>query len=570
LGKSKVSLPKIARFQLIYKIVLSFIFGFFFLLIVNPENSCELSKKQISDLSGFNVLTSDINYSDYQISIYPEVKNLFCLGKIKEITTSENTNNLLYEEKIINLTLYSSKTLKQFVYILFIIIYLFNLNIFNKKQNHIVCFLLSLLYSLYFFSNFVNFVVFLVLTQLVIYFYFTDELKALNIFLLSKNKSTYFIVFFLTNMFIAYEMVFEEYFFIGSYLINYEYGFMRRGLMGSILLNLNLTSTFGLLILTALILIMLYVLFQFLFIGLLEKNNNIFLTLITFSPLILFYQFINTTHSVNSNLMGGEFLGLLTLVYAAYIKDKQNKYNLFLVLSLFNISIYTHEVNILTLFTLYLILKNRIHALLTLFSVSVFSYLYFLNYSSFSDKFEPLCKQFESLRIRDNICLGGLSNSTSDQVSFGYSMLKDFELLNIIFTQQNKSYVYSILFFLYFVSKSGISKNTLAKSLFVVSAYLPIFLVAIDWGRWLYIIFSSLIILFTISDFKNIKLFTKYDLFLYLAMVFTLKHFGTRGVSYIEIEYEYFLDINFYMLIFILFKNVKLRRKTGQFLNISN
>ena len=94
------------------------------------------------------------------------------------------------------------------------------------------------------------------------------------------------------------------------------------GLMGSILFNLNLTSTFGLLILTALILIMLYILFQFLFIRLLEKNENIFLTLISFSPLILFYQLINTTHSVNSNLMGGEFLGLLTLIYAAYIKDK--------------------------------------------------------------------------------------------------------------------------------------------------------------------------------------------------------------------------------------------------------
>ena len=99
---------------------------------------------------------------------------------------------------------------------------------------------------------------------------------------------------------------------------------------------------------------------------------------------------------------------------------------------------------------------------------------------------------------------------------------------------------------------------------------LLIFSVAIDWGRWLYIIFSSLIILFTISDFKKIKLFTKYDLFLYLAMLFSLNHFGTRGVSYIEIEYKYFLDVNFYMLIFILFKNVKLRRKTEQFLNISN
>ena len=153
MGKSKVSLRKIVRFQLIYKLVLSFIFGLFFLLIINPENTCELSKKQISDLSGINVLTSDINYSDYQISIYPEVENLFCLGKIKEITSSENTNNLLYEEKIINLTLYSSKTLKEFVYVLFIIIYLFNLNIFNKKTKpHCVFFIITFIQLVFFFK----------------------------------------------------------------------------------------------------------------------------------------------------------------------------------------------------------------------------------------------------------------------------------------------------------------------------------------------------------------------------------------------------------------------------------
>ena len=138
---------------------------------------------------------------------------------------------------------------------------------------------------------------------------------------------------------------------------------------------------------------------------------------------------------------------------------KINKINIifFFVLALFNISIYIHEVNILTLLTLYLILKNRVHALLTIFSVSVFSYLYFLNYSSFADKFESLCKQFESLRIRDNICLGGLSNATSDQLSFGYSMLKDFELLNIIFTNKIKLYLFYFVF-LILVSKSGISK----------------------------------------------------------------------------------------------------------------
>ena len=162
---------------------------------------------------------------------------------------------------------------------------------------------------------------------------------------------------------------------------------------------------------------MLYILFQFLFIRLLEKMR-IYLTLISFSPLILFYQLINTTHSVNSNLMGGEFLGLLTLIYAAYIKDKQNKYNLFFVLALFNISIYIHEVNILTLLTLYLIFKKQSSCFVNnFFSISIFIFIFFLTIQVFADKFESLCKQFESLRIRDNICLGGLSNATSDQLS---------------------------------------------------------------------------------------------------------------------------------------------------------
>ena len=554
MGKSKVIKFLIPKLKLIYKVFFILFFIAFFFLFIIQFDSCQLETHQIKSLKEINLIKSDINFIEHQISVYPETSNLFCLGKIKEIRNYKNSNNLLYDEKIIDLTIYTSKTLKQFVYFLFIIIQFFNLNIFSKIQNQIASILLSIFYNLYFFTNTINLILFIILTQLVIYFYFADENKTLNTFSISRNKNYLYLLLLIFNMFVAYEMIFEEYFFIGSYLINYEYGFMRRGLLGSILFSLNLPSTFSILISATIILVLLYIYFQYLFIKILEKNDNIYLILIGFSPLIIFYQIVNTTHSVNSNLLGGEFLGLLTIVYAAYIKEDQNIYNILNLLVLFNISIYTHEINVLTLIMIHLILNNRKVNLLITFSASIFSYLYLVNYSSFLSRFDPLCKQFESLNIRENICLGGLSNAASDQIDFGYSIIKDIDLINTVFTPENRSYIYSILFFMYFISKIQISKKILGKSVLLFSIYLPVFLVTVDWGRWLTVIFTSLVVLYAVSDIKNIKLFTKYDLFLYLSMLFTLKHFGTRGVSYIQLDFEYLLNINFYMLLFILLK----------------
>ena len=63
-----------------------------------------------------------------------------------------------------------------------------------------------------------------------------------------------------------------------------------------------------------------------------KKTDDIYLYFIAFSPLIFLYQLVNTTNSVNSNLMGGEFLGLVTVSYAAYAKDKLNFKNLTILL----------------------------------------------------------------------------------------------------------------------------------------------------------------------------------------------------------------------------------------------
>ena len=361
------------KFLSIYRVLLFLFILILFILYFVPIDSCEYGVENLvvnQNIRETNLAYVDIHFSEYQISVYPELNNIFCLGKVKEIQVTENYNNLLYQEKNIEITTYSSKLLKQFVYVLFLIIQIINLRIFDKKKNHILNALLTILFNFYFFSNLINFILFLILTQLIIYFYFNNEVKTIEAFSILKNKKYYFLLLIFLNIFIAYEMIFEEYFFIGSYLINYNFGFMRRGLIGSFLINLNLTA-FEIIILTTLILMFLYSFFQYLMINLLEKNDNIFLNIITFSPLIIFYQFVNTTHLVNSNLMGGEFIGLLTIAYSAFIKDNQNKYNLFLLFLLFNLSIYTHEVNALSIVVIYIILKNKKITIVNIFSLSI-------------------------------------------------------------------------------------------------------------------------------------------------------------------------------------------------------
>ena len=148
--------------------------------------------------------------------------------------------------------------------------------------------------------------------------------------------------------------------------------------------------------------------------------------------------------------MGGEFIGLLTIAYSAFIKDNQNKYNLFLLFLLFNLSIYTHEVNALSIVVIYIILKNKKITLVNIFSLSIFTYLYSVNYLNFKERFDPLCEQFKSLKIRENICLGGLSNATFDQINMGIDIYKDFEKINTVITLVKLKVIYILFYFFIF------------------------------------------------------------------------------------------------------------------------
>ena len=113
------------KFLSIYRVLLFLFILILFILYFVPIDSCEYGVENLvvnQNIRETNLAYVDIHFSEYQISVYPELNNIFCLGKVKEIQVTENYNNLLYQEKNIEITTYSSKLLKQFVYVLFLII----------------------------------------------------------------------------------------------------------------------------------------------------------------------------------------------------------------------------------------------------------------------------------------------------------------------------------------------------------------------------------------------------------------------------------------------------------------
>ena len=147
--------------------------------------------------------------------------------------------------------------------------------------------------------------------------------------------------------------------------------------------------------------------------------------------------------------MGGEFIGLFIAAYVM-IKNHQSNLNLFLLFLLFNVSIYTHEINVLCFLVIHLILKIIYWVFFNLLSVSIFTYFYVSNYSTFKEKFIPLCAQFESLNIRENICLGGLSNATFE-IGFNIKQIQNLEIVSLFLAKTIEviSFLFCFLYILY-------------------------------------------------------------------------------------------------------------------------
>lgn len=458
--------------------------------------------KNITSNSQTSITMVELNFLSLNQINFEQIK---CLGRI--IVFSNNTNNTIYigfDTFVYNFTILFFKLLIIFIFYKKIKL-LFLSNLFND------------LFIIFFFSPTLN-LNFLIFFNFYIYFYIylnkTGFLKYFpNNYPKKIQKQLSFVSLFLIFILIVYKLINFEYM-IGYWLANYKYGFIRRGLMGHILLTISNFSNFKLtIVINSFLIICYFILFfyVFKFFNLKERSYNSYLIL--FSPAFLLYYIFD------NNVVGRpEILGLLTFLFYLDKKDKSIKIILATTLFLI-ISIFSHSFNLFVIpFLIIEILirsKFKIVNFITILEIILYPLVGFLfllfftiNPQNIDYVIENLCIDALSLSIRDDICNGAIGWLNE---SFG-GQLKMSEFWS---DRQNIYYLSYILTFAFSLIPFGKKFNLISKLQLsiVLFSLLPFFYIQYDWGRTINIFIFYISFKFFQNENYKIDLNKKFNSF---------------------------------------------------------
>jgi hypothetical protein len=276
----------------------------------------------------------------------------------------------------------------------------------------------------------------------------------------------------------------------GDWLINYSAGFVRRGLTGSFFLTV---SDFGLplLWLTYATQIAIYALIFGLVLKLYHRTKrSLFWLLILFSPAFLLFSFYDIQGGFRKEILVFAVFAFFCLIYA---KKNVTPFKLTFISVAYSIAALSHELTVFTLpFFLYLIyvsakegIISRRSAVVYALTLAITSSVVLL-FASFNKGNEVLaqaiCQSLIARNLDPNICNGAISWLSEDT---GYAQSRVLNGLGYksIFTPVLLGLALLPLSFTTWWNKER--TILLAASLATI---FPLFLVAIDWGRWVYII----------------------------------------------------------------------------------
>ena len=319
---------------------------------------------------------------------------------------------------------------------------------------------------------------------------------------LQSNILKFFLFVFIFFIPIIFK-IFNSQYLIGYWLTNYNHGFVRRGLLGTLFINLPISANIIIFSVNAFVFII-HVSIIFLTLKfVLKQNNSISLFLIT-TPFFLLYPFWD------EGVIGRpETLGVLSILLLANF-NFQNKKNLkyIVILISFNIAIYTHEVNLFFLIPLLILLNLKKSQSYLLIGLLILSSLIFLGmYQNFSVSeniiSEKICIDVQQLNIRENICEGAIKYLKYDEsIENFYSKNFSFN----IFERDHFSYFSYITPFIFGIFSFFwlIKENDLKILLFIVLLnFLPLFYLGKDWGRWIALVFIVNVLIFSICSNNN-------------------------------------------------------------------
>ena len=278
----------------------------------------------------------------------------------------------------------------------------------------------------------------------------------------------------------------------GDWLINYAGGYSGRGLNGQLLLLFSDLTGLNLLWVAYFEQIGIYSIYILTVISLLQKVHDKFLWMISLSPLFIMFDFLDTGGAFRKEIIAFTSLTL----FVRMLVNKKFTWNSFLpVVFLYFLSAFSWEASVIFLLPmLYFTYQMKLHGLLGKSQFIGISFLYstlsFLSLvgslifqlTSSSNQSRAICESIVARGISPKICNGTIYSITSVKIDIP-------ETLHVLLFENNFGYYLPIMVFalLPFIWNCWIKRHIVLFTFFFLSV-LPIFLIGLDWGRWIHIL----------------------------------------------------------------------------------
>ena len=317
------------------------------------------------------------------------------------------------------------------------------------------------------------------------------------------------------------------------WLYNYSQGFIKRGLVGEFLFFFSKFINLNIFILLKLFHAFLFLLFIYLFFQYIKKIKyiNYYYLLLIFSPIGLMVYVYDPLFIGRPEI----FIFINIIIYINILQNKPNYYKILFISLLSSLSILIHESYFFYLsyfFFLHIFFKNRNDYQLNFFFIFIILPIITIFCIFFLDRsidINLMCKSIFELEYFSKTCVGQMmSGSKIMTIQQAISDTKD----TIISHNYYRLYlILSLLsfalFLIFLLSVSLQIKFLLVNFLFILLNFLyslPLFFLAYDWGRWLFIHYMILIIIFGLHLQKKNTIFfhRKYTNFFVLFCIIYL------------------------------------------------
>lgn len=333
-------------------------------------------------------------------------------------------------------------------------------------------------------------------------------------YLLKNLNSIYFnfifiivSIFFLSKLYISYDVILGDRWAYNNLFINYSAGFVRRGLLGEIFLNVNEIYNVSALNFFTNIFFIAYFLLIYFFYKLLKKysEHKIFVTAITLSPVLLLFYI----YDLNVFLSKDIFINIAILFHVFIInrgisEKKYKKFLYFLLIPILTLNILNHENQVFfipfhLLITLYYFSdkKNKIFTLGNLkpFFILIIPIILILMSSGSFEKLSIInnsISKFEA--IIPNQFAGNLNLAIGGFIKWHFFYHDTYNFLRLFFCILISLYIlYSS--FDYFIKNKVLELNNvlLKRYIIIILPSFLIFFIMVDHGRSLNMVSLHLI-----------------------------------------------------------------------------